>query len=364
MTQSEAGYPYEPDYCDPPGDTLNEFISTSGMSQAEIARRTDFSIKHINQVCQGLAPISADAAIRLARVTGISANTWLSLEAGYRIFASIRDEDNELAEQVGWLDYFPLQELKRRGWIQPQLEGTSLLRAMLHFFQVASPAAWGRVWATPTAYRVDRKREPNYGALSSWIRIGELRASRHDLPHYDRETLKESIPELRALTRVESPIEWAPRLQEIFGRAGVHFIIEKEISGARVSGVVRWLQDGNPMIQLSLRYSWADIFWFTLFHEIGHLLLHDSKRLTLVDDMESSQRDGVLESEADGFASRTLIPSSREPELTQLATYGDVIEFSRRIEIHPGIVVGRLKHDGQVRWDQFNGMRVRFKWAS
>lgn len=363
MSQLNSLSKYEPDYCDAPGDTLNEFLAETGMSQAELARRTGFSVKHVNQISQGLAPISADAALRLERITNIKATTWLALESNYRIFTSLQDEDERLRADLHWLELIPIAELQARGWVDARLRGVALLRAVLSFFQVATTAAWRQVWAAPTAYRVAKKYEPQYGALSAWIRIGELYSSQQDLVPYDREAFKESLAKVRALTNHVDPEVWLPALKSLFASCGVSFVVEKEIPGARVNGIVRWLSTGNPLIQLSLRHSWADIFWFTLFHEIGHLLLHDRKRLTLVDGTDRPAPDEGLEQEADNFASRTLIPRVYDDELLGIRSFGEVQNFARRVGIHPGIVVGRLQHDGRLRWNQLNQLRARFKFV-
>ncbi|MDX3190482.1 HigA family addiction module antitoxin [Streptomyces sp. MN03-5084-2B] len=362
MSVSNSSLRYDPDYCDPPGETLIEFLDEVGMSQAELARRTGFSVKHVNQICQGMTSLTADAAIRLERITNIRASTWLALESNYQIFSSKQSETEKLQGDLAWLRLFPVTQLKARGWIQQSLQGVPLLRAVLNFFQVATPDAWNQVWATPTAYRVAKKYEPDYGALSSWIRIGELYSAREKLPEFDRDKFREQLGVMRSLTNIVDPNVWLPQLRSLCFNCGVSLVIEKEIPGARVNGVVRWLQTGNPLIQLSLRHSWADIFWFTLFHEVGHLLLHDRKRLTLVDGIGMPAADEEMEREADDFAGRTLIPKKYDGELLSVNTYDQVRALASKIGVHSGIVVGRLQHDGRLRWSQFNDLRVRFKF--
>ena len=112
---------------------------------------------------------------------------------------------------------------------------------------------------------------------------------------------------------------------------------------------------------MSLRYKWADIFWFTFFHEIAHVLLHDRKRLTFVDGPPNNADDNDLELEANSFASRTLIPHEAASRLPQLRTTTSVLEMASDIGIHPGIVVGRLQHEGLFRYDQFNDLRDRYQ---
>jgi len=79
-------------------------------------------------------------------------------------------------------------------------------------------------------------------------------------------------------------------------------------SGTGVSAAVRWIND-TPVIQLSILGAYADIFWFNLFHEIGHLLIHGKKEKFIEFDNAISQlfRKGKR---ADTFAGDELISSN------------------------------------------------------
>jgi HTH-type transcriptional regulator/antitoxin HigA len=117
------------------------------------------------------------------------------------------------------------------------------------------------------------------------------------------------------------------------------------------------------LIELSLRHRWADIFWFTFFHEVGHVVQHERKRVTFVDATGANQ--GQLEEEADAFASRMLIPREFDEELGELGSSTQRIrDFADRLGIGAGIVVGRLQHEGMVGYDQLNSLRTRFVFAT
>jgi addiction module HigA family antidote len=69
----------------PPGDTLRETLAALDMSQAELARRTGISTKHINQITQGLIGISHQVALQLESALGIPARFWCALETEYQL---------------------------------------------------------------------------------------------------------------------------------------------------------------------------------------------------------------------------------------------------------------------------------------
>ena len=139
---------------------------------------------------------------------------------------------------------------------------------------------------------------------------------------------------------------------------GVVVVFEPEVPGSHVCGAVRWIDSDKALVIMSLRHRWADVFWFSFFHEIAHVLLHDRKRLTFVDGPPEDGEDDQSEIEANGFAARTLIPSEYDGTLNQLNSKQDIQRFADEIDIHPGIVLGRLQHDGILR-SSANSMTLR-----
>jgi HTH-type transcriptional regulator/antitoxin HigA len=255
-----------------------------------------------------------------------------------------------------------MKELKARGFLSAAGSKVETLREVLAFFGVANLAAFDTVWVTPTAYRKSRVHDVKPTALAAWLRIGELAAKDAVVQPFNRKRLREIIPQLRSLTRL--PIDgWRPQLQDLCASAGVVVVFVPEIPGSRICGVARWIDSDRALVQMSLRHKWADIFWFSFFHELAHVLFHDRKRLTFVDGPPKRGEDDDLEKEADDFAARTLIPPANAALLPALRTKDSVRSFADSIDVHPGIVVGRLQYDGQLKHNQFNDLRDRYTTA-
>jgi HTH-type transcriptional regulator/antitoxin HigA len=331
------------------------------MSQADLARRADLSTKHVNQIISGAASITAETALRLERVTSIPARFWTNLEAQYKEDRSRIEETENLEADLPWLKSLPIKELQRRG-VLSKTSGVDLLREVLGFFGVANPEAWSTVWATPTAYRKSRVHESDPFALASWLRIGELSALEIPAMPFDRAGLRGAIHELRSLTTLRVD-EWHPRLVARCAELGVVVVFEPEIPGSRICGAVRWIDSEKALIVMSLRHRWADVFWFSFFHEIAHVLLHDRKRLTFVDGPPGDGEDDELEREANAFSSRTLIPTEFDSRLPELRTRDAITKFAEEIGIHPGIVLGRLQHDKVLGYNQLNDLKERYVFS-
>lgn len=338
--------PYAPDEVSVPGETLRETLEALPMSQSELASRTGLSNKHVNQIVSGIAPLTYDTAIKLERATGVSARMWNALEANYRDFKSREAERESLASEAAWLDNMPLAALRARGVVRAtKREPGVLLQELLQFFGVSSVEAWRDSWATPSAAFLQSSAfvaEP--GAVAAWLRFGELEASKIATSPYDKATLKATIPKLRALT-VLPPNEFWPEVERLCAEAGVAVVLVPEVKGARASGATRWLSPTKALVQLSLRHKRNDHLWFALFHELGHVFLHGKKEVFVENKLGADGGREAEEEEANAFASKTLIPVEAAADLEAVSNYSDARALAEKLQIHPGIVAGRIQHD-------------------
>jgi HTH-type transcriptional regulator / antitoxin HigA len=110
---------------------------------------------------------------------------------------------------------------------------------------------------------------------------------------------------MRRLTRKKEPSIFVPELRKLCAENGVALVIARGPAGCRASGATRFLSDKKAMILLSFRYLADDQFWFTFFHEAGHLLMHSHKAVFLEDGSDVSLKE---EHEANLFAQNILIP--------------------------------------------------------
>ena len=358
---STKRYNFEPDYAVPPGETLQETIDHFGMTQRDLAVRTGLAPKTVNEIIKGKAPITPETAVMLERVTGIPSRMWNELETNYRAqLAKIADRERLAADlQCLKKKQIPVSELVHRKIIGQHQEKASLLHAVLQFFGVSSPESWDKLWMSPTAaFRKSPRFEACPGAIAAWLRLGELDARKIETHPYDRERFERTLGAIRQLTN-EPPQAFQPRMVSLAADVGVAVVFVQEISKCPVSGVARWLTPGKALIQLNLRYKTEDHFWFSFFHEAGHIL-HDGKKEVFIDDGHCSDE---REQRANRFAADFLIPPNMAGHLQTLRTRTAVRAFADRIGVAPGIVVGRLQHEGIILHSYLNDLKRHFSWA-
>lgn len=362
MTNSPP-VPWSPDWSVAPGEFLVEALAEREMSQAELARRMARPLKTVSEIATGKAAITPDTAIQLERVLGISASFWNGAEARYRE-AQARDRAiAELLEFVPWSTQFPVKELQRRGQLPQTSTAEDNVSALLAFFEVSNPTGWENHWGRVfSGFRLPSSSIASRHSLSAWLRWGERQAEHLDVDSYDERAFRDTLSRVRGLSRMQLFDSAVQRLTQELARTGVALVILPTLAGAPASGAARWLHGMRPLIQLSLRYLSDDQFWYSLYHEAGHLLL-GPRRVEIVEDAGLSGADDDVERLADSFARNTLIA----PEaITTFVSDGD---FSRRairslaehIDVSPGIVVGRLQHDGVLGKSQLNDLKRTYQ---
>ena len=339
--------------------TLVDWLDQADMTQADFATRTSLTSKHINQVAKGGAAISAEVALAFERVTEIPARYWLQLEANYQAARQRSIEVEALGHHTDLVDLFPYKELVKRNAVSVGATKVDKLQELFKFFRVADADALRAVAFAPSMYRLSPAFSADGGALAAWLRLAELQAAEISTAPFDAAACRDALPLMRALSALPG-IDWVEPLTELAASVGIAVVILKELPRCRVNGATRWLSQDKAMVVLSVRHRRNDIFWFTLMHELCHVLRH-SKKQTFI-DAKSSGINPELESEADAFASRTLIPPHAAAQLHALDTAPRVVAFAAELGIAPGIVVGRMQYDGLIPNSQWTGLFDRYQF--
>lgn len=358
----------------PPGELLQEELDAIGMTQQRLAMLTGRPAQVINEIIRGKKQITHETALELERVLGLPAHIWVNLEADYQLTSARLREQEELRKQEDWLQEFPVRELEKRAWIPKCKEKIDRVRELLKFLGVASFSAWSAWRETVLQFRITSRANVSAGALAVWLRKGELDGRDAETLPYDEAKFRQALATIRALT-TETPDVFEPELKKLCASAGVAVVFTPELPKSGAHGAARWLTDDTALIQLSLRYKTNDHLWFSFFHEACHVLLHLIRDIH-IDTMEGDDRifdiriDGIegddsAEAEADRFAEDTLIPPDAWAQFVEAGSWDSatVQRFASEIDVAPGIVVGRLQHDGIVGWSStLNRLKVRFNW--
>jgi HTH-type transcriptional regulator/antitoxin HigA len=353
---------YIPDHVSPPGETLLETLEMHGLSQAELAERTGRPKKTINEIVQGKAAITPETAMQLELVLKVPASFWLAREQKYRAWLARQVENERLDKDTEFLAGLPLKEMAAYYWIEKSRDKREMTKTALTFFGVVHSNKIPLV--QQAAFRKSEAYATNPWALAAWLRKGEIDAQNMNLQPYSRERFTSNLHAIRNLT-VSKPEIFVPELVKLCADAGVTVVFTRELPKTFVSGATRWLSPDRPLIQFTLRHKCNDMFWFSFFHECGHVHNEDAKREILME----AKFDGLIdhrEVAANKFAMDLLIPPLDLKEFikTGIFTEESIKVFARRQGIHPGIVVGRLQFEKLLHFSKFHSLKESFSWNS
>lgn len=352
---------FEPLWATPPGATVLDVLQERGWAVGQLARETRRDLHEVSRLIYGVAPLDVAWAESLARVLGSTTSFWLRREEQYRADLKRLSASKEVTHD--WLNAPTMRDMVRFGWIDRGHSTDETYINACAFLGVSTAAAFERKYDRligAAAYRQSSVFETNSIALAAWLRQGEIEAAAIDCQPWDEARLRASLGEIRALTRNGEPSEFIPALQQVLAASGVAVVAARAPDGCRASGATRFLTPTKALIQLSFRYLADDQFWFTVFHEIGHLLLHAHENLFL-EGLE--ERHSEAEDEADEFALQMLFERVGVAALDAVTPNKfDIARLARRAGVSPGLVVGQLQEKKRIPFKYFNYLKVRYAW--
>lgn len=346
-----------PNYAVAPGDHIEEWLDEYGINAAELARRLDVTPKHVSELLSGKAPLSATVALGLERVTGVPARIWNRFEAGYREDLARLAEEGKLAAQYEDAKLFPLVYLRKWKFITASArDKAGTVRELLSLLGIGHLGAFSATWVhAKVAYRKATLNGDKTYERATWLALGELQAKLDDLPHFDKAGLEALIPQLRSLTAQPNPVAAIIQAEGLLRGVGVALCLIPPIPGFGVHGATRWIA-GHPIVQLSVRGKKDDQLWFTVFHELGHVLLHGHNTVFMQGAGDKA------EDEADEFASRTLVPVQYRDRLPAGRNMAAVRDMAAELGIAPSIVLGQAqKATGDYAWG--HELKITLEWG-
>lgn len=356
------GLEFTPDWFSKPGDSLRALMSRRRIAATDVAKHLHGGMAALRGLLDGTGSIDLPQAEVLARHLGGTESFWLKRQANYEAALERAVDRATAIEGDEWL-LLPVPGEKPRGRLSAEKRRAEV-RRRLTFFNVGTMKAWdaryGRI-CSDTLFRKSEAFSSDDAAILMWLRSGELGADMVDTKTWSAGNLEDRLGEIRKLSKVKDPELFLPKLKVLCAEAGVAVVAKRAPQGCPASGASRMVAPDKAMILLSFRGLSDDKFWFTVFHEIGHLMLHGTQ--TFIDaEMDGKGVDNA-EREANDFASRCIVPERNAEEFVRLdGARDEVVRFSVRVGVSAGLTVGQMQHREMIRQDQLNYLKRRWRW--
>ncbi|MGW7932583.1 HigA family addiction module antitoxin [Staphylococcus xylosus] len=340
-----------------PGVYIKDSLEESDMTQRELAARLDTSTKTMSELVRGIKSVTPKMSINLSKVFNVDSQTWLNIQAKYDTLKLEIEKSDEMDEEKRLLKLIDYSKLIQLGIVSPKRKAEDKIKEICKVFKIANLGVLkGRDLAINFRAMAVEK-ESHVINTNLWIEMVSLKLLEKEMLEFNKEKLLDSINVLRSLT-TEEPNIFIPKIKSILSECGVHFILMPSLQNAKPKGMVMW-RDGKITLAMSNKGKFADVFWFTFFHEIGHILLHPHNNFVELDGKNRREQ------EADEFARERLISEDKYKDFVMASNFSfiSIQNFAKSVGIDSTIVIGRLQKDGIIPYSHFANKKKKYVWS-
>ena len=342
-----------------PGQILTRELEARDWTQRDLATIMGRPYQAVNEIINGNKQITPDTARELAYAFGTSIDFWMALEANYRLhLAEQNAKEQEIERRSSLYSAAPIREMIKRNWIKGSENVATLERQVLSFFKVSTLSD---AMSKAASFRVSQNREVEIASQSAWVQRVENLAGDQEIGNFSVDRLRKAIPSILDLSNDLDSIAHVPeKLKDL----GVHFVLLPHLPKTYLDGVAI-STNKNPIIGLTLRYDRVDSFWFTLLHELAHVV--SGHRGIILDDTE--QRIGSAnqseENEANRAATEWLVDQKTLLEFVEEVkpyfSKSSIEAVALQLHRHPGIILGQLHHQKVVEYKHLRNLLAPVK---
>ena len=337
----------------PPGATIKEQLLDRGMTQKEFAIRLDVSEKHLSKLINGDVCLTPEMAIKLETVLNIPASFWNNLESLYREKILKAQDEIQMEEDIEIAKKLPYAALVKLNWIEKVTRIEEKVVNLRKYFEVSKLTLLSNASLNKVAFRRISITDKADCALLAWIQQAKVRARNIHTEKININLLKENLNTIKKMS-IQNPDDFCEDLITLLKQCGIALIFLPHLPGSYLHGAT-FIDQNKIIIGLTVRGKDSDKFWFSFFHEIGHIVLGHINNPEGTCDQD--------EEDANQFARETLIPSKDFNEflLNYDITKKSIISFAKHLEICPGILVGRLQKEKYIPYTKFNDLKQKFE---
>ncbi|HLO86110.1 MAG TPA: HigA family addiction module antitoxin [Nostocaceae cyanobacterium] len=323
-----------------PGRIVNRELEARGWTQKDLAEIMGRPVQTINEIIRGTKQITPETAIELSQAFGTSPEFWTNLEAQYRLhLASKEKKEQDIVRKSRLYTLAPMAELIKNKWIQQTDSIDKLEQQICNFFGISSLE---EVPKLAVKFRCSQHRKPEEISQIAWVKRVENLAKKQNVATFKPQQLEAAIPEILTCAAQVEDIVLIPKL---LTDIGVHFVVVPHLNKTYLDGAAFYLNE-NPVIALTLRYDRIDSFWFTLMHELAHIVLgHQGGYLDNLDALDENEEERAANQKAANWLIETQTLKNFVDKTHKYFSRKAIENFAVTQHRHPGIILGRLHHE-------------------
>ena len=357
MTEST----FQPNWASPPGETIAAILKARAIPLHRFCELIGLKEQQTLGLLRGHHRIDSKLAARISASVGSTPRFWIERERKFQSNLRALEICRPALDQ--WFRTFPIAKMREMGWIPRVTTQAEVPFELLDFFGVSSVQEWKDTYVgrlEQTRFRTSQTFDNSAPATTAWLRRGELVADDMSCRTWNRKSFQKCLLALKPLSTESSPRRFLPILQTECARHGVAVVVERCPSGCAASGATLMLESKRALLLLSARFLSDDHFWFSFFHEAGHLVLHGEALNIEGTDSASPEK----EAEANEFAQKIILDPEGEASLASIPMNKFAIaRLARRCNVSKGLIVGQLQNRNRLSQSGFNWFKARYKVA-
>ena len=353
-------FKYKPKIILGPGDTLREELEYYGWTQTDLAEILNMSKKHISNILNNKVPITFNLAKLLSEVFKQSPEFWINLDTNYRLQMQEDASESLTSARAIIFRYMPVNLMRKLKWLTSEANDTSGLIEEVKKFWAIDSLDFGFLDNEVAACFRKSKAYKNFNRYHAmtWLRKAIIEAQITNAKKYDKAKLLELSAKISNYSIMEDGIR---KFIKELSECGVIFLLLPHLEKTYIDGA-SFMSEKNPVLVYTARLNRDDNFWWTITHEIGHILMHlDAKNNYFIDSMDSDCFVTEQEQEANDFANCKLKSEEiiKEANMMTSKTKKTITHLSEKLGISAAYIVGCLQFHGIVPYTRLNNIKQK-----
>lgn len=345
----------------PTGTILKEYMESRNITQKDMAESIGVSEKFVSNLINGKSKLSEEVALNLEKIfPDIKAEFWLDIEQNYRLtLLRQRQEKNETI--------FDLREIANEYKFNYVFQGLG--------YDIRTQAREMLKLLGEKSFKdvEDKLDKLNYSFMEDggnnktiyvWLKLCEyeldIQNDLDKLGEFNLEKFKSNLPILKQIIYTENFEMAEKNIRKYLNFFGIPLVIMDAVPTAKVRGATTVLNN-RPVIFLSKRYKLLSVFYFTLVHELMHIINGNINEKYHI-DFDNEEIEILTNQQArDFFVDKEQYEKFVEKTEKTNIDLENLLAFSNTQKVIPEIIVSFLEHDKIIDYSKFHYLKNKIE---
>ena len=333
------------------GSMLKDYLEYHNISQSDFAKRLGISQKHINNILNENADISEDLMIAISLITDIDIKLITFVETKKKLYDFLNTKFKDEKEINDYLNSFHIKEMDKMGWLTLNDKTSYLQNAydLLRYLNVRDFNIYDKYVKETIFFK--KYSDADLKKVFLWITRCDKLIQKQNVNDYTKDNFNKLLNELKK--ERNKPFN-KDNLIKLFNKFGIYLVIEDALKGTKIRGCTK-VVGSNPAIYMTCYLKEKSLFYFSLYHELGHVKSEYNKAKSKVIINGSDDE----EKRADNFSLNEMIPNDIYKLILDNFDKKDKIAKENNIPLC--FLYSRLAYEGKISYKDKNYLESREK---